>query len=111
MIRVLLAFALLAFPAAVAAQQEAATPPPPAATEAAPAGNDDEPEPEIVVQEERAKKVCETRRDTGSIIPKRICRTPEQVEAEQEEAQATLDLLSAQRDTANWIAESRGAGK
>jgi invasion protein IalB len=42
-------------------------------------------------QQEKPKKVCRTETATGSVMPKRVCRTPEQVEAEQEAAQRTLD--------------------
>ena len=33
-------------------------------------------------QHEKPKKICRTETATGSVMPKRVCRTPEQIEAE-----------------------------
>jgi hypothetical protein len=71
-------------------------------------GEDEASDPEIVVEREKPKRVCETRTDTGSIIPKRICRTPEQVAADEERARIIKDNLSRDRQTAQHVAESRG---
>jgi len=61
-----------------------------AADEAAPA-----PAPsEAAAQTEKPKKICRMETGTGSVMPKRVCRTPEQVEAEHERARTTLDERS-----------------
>ena len=33
-------------------------------------------------QQDKPKKVCRMETATGSVMPKRVCRTPEQIEAE-----------------------------
>lgn len=40
---------------------------------------------------EKPKKICRTETKTGSVMPKRVCRTPEQIKAEQDAAQDQLD--------------------
>ena len=61
-----------------------------AAEEAAPS-----PAPsEAAAQPEKPRKICRLETGTGSVMPKRVCRTPEQVEAEHERARTTLDERS-----------------
>jgi hypothetical protein len=72
------------------AEPPAATPTPQAASVAAPA--------------KKPKMICHNEVVTGSIMSKRVCRTPEQVEA---------DRLQAKRDTdslTDHLAACRGAG-
>ena len=64
-------------------------------------------EPEIVVEREKPKRICETQTGTGSIIPRRVCRTPEQVASDEERAGIIKDRLSRDRQTAQHTAESR----
>ena len=47
-----------------------------AADEAAPSPASSE------AQQEKPKKICRMETATGSVMPKRVCRTPEQIEAE-----------------------------
>jgi hypothetical protein len=42
------------------------------------------------------KLVCSTERPVGSNIPKRVCRTPEQIEREREAAQDKIRSMSQQ---------------
>lgn len=69
--------------------------------------SEDPGEPEIVVEREKPKRICETQTDTGSIIPRRVCRTPEQVASDEERARIIRDRLSRDRQTAQHTAESR----
>jgi hypothetical protein len=39
---------------------------------------------------EEQKLICETERPVGSNIPRRVCRTPEQIDREREAAQAKI---------------------
>jgi len=64
-------------------------------------------DPEIVVEREKPKRICVTQTDTGSIIPRRVCRTPEQVASDEERARIIKDRLSRDRQTAQHTAESR----
>ena len=43
---------------------------------------------------DKPKKVCRMETATGSVMPKRVCRTPEQVAADQEAARRTRDELN-----------------
>jgi hypothetical protein len=45
-------------------------------------------------QAEKPKKICRMETGTGSVMPKRVCRTPEQIEAEQEAAQRTREQMN-----------------
>ncbi len=46
---------------------------------------------------EKPKKICRMETGTGSVMPKRVCRTPEQVAAEQEAARRTRDEMNRNR--------------
>jgi hypothetical protein len=48
-------------------------------------------------QAEKPKKVCRMETGTGSVMPKRVCRTPEQVEADQEAARRTREAMDRSR--------------
>jgi hypothetical protein len=48
-------------------------------------------------QAEKPKKICRMETVTGSVMPKRVCRTPEQVAADQEAAQRTRDEMNRSR--------------
>jgi len=87
MIRLLFVAALLGAPAAVSAQS--AEPAAPAEQAAADAP--------IVVEGEKEKKICRTESSTGSIMPRRVCRTASEVARQQEEAQRQLDLARSER--------------
>ena len=73
---------LLCLPAAAHAAEETAP-----AT--APADDD--------AQAEKPKKVCRMETTTGSVMPKRVCRTPEQVAADQEAARRTREDMNRNR--------------
>lgn len=42
-------------------------------------------------QPEKPKKVCRMETGTGSVMPRRVCRTREQIEADHEAAERTRD--------------------
>ncbi len=44
-------------------------------------------------QPEKPKKICRMETATGSVMPKRVCRTPEQVAADEEAARRTREQL------------------
>jgi len=97
---------LLSLTAAGAVAQEtapAAAPAPTATSQPAPAQSQ---EPQIVVEAPRTTQVCEVRRETGSIVPKRVCRTVEQLAAETEEGQALMEQLTRDQDSKNHTAAS-----
>ena len=48
-------------------------------------------------QAEKPKKVCRMETSTGSVMPKRVCRTPEQVASEQEAARRTREEMNRGR--------------
>jgi hypothetical protein len=48
-------------------------------------------------QAEKPKKICRMETGTGSVMPKRVCRTPEQVAADQEAARRTRDEMNRSR--------------
>jgi len=48
-------------------------------------------------QADKPKKICRMETRTGSVMPKRVCRTPEQVEADQAAAHAALDDVERNR--------------
>ena len=70
---------LLAQGAAAAPPAAAATP---AASEAAPAAKPEKPK--------KPKLICQNETQTDTIIPRRVCRTPEQVAAEAKSAERLL---------------------
>jgi len=84
--RLLAATMLLGFPLAVSAEPAPSQIVTGTSQPAAQPAPDDHDEAPIVVEGERPKPICEIRRETGSITPRRICRTPEQVEADSEQA-------------------------
>ena len=42
-------------------------------------------------KEKKRKLICEDVSETGSFISKRVCKTPEQIEAERQASRATAD--------------------
>ena len=86
----LLFAALTASGAAAQADQARPQPASPPAVET-PAAEDDE---KIVVEGElpdEKRKVCEVRTSTGSIMPKRVCRTVAQIERDQRAALESME--------------------
>ena len=79
-IRVAAVALFLCAPVAVLAADEVPPPSPAPSEAAAPA--------------EKPKKICRMETGTGSVMPKRVCRTPEQIEAEHERARGQLDERS-----------------
>lgn len=108
--RLTIAVALAALPLPALAQADGV---PSTGAEAPPTEGDalpGEPAPEdenIVV---KGKKICERRVETGSIVPRRVCRTPEEVAAEQERSQRTLDRLRTEQNTERHTRESYRQG-
>ena len=91
----------------------AAAPPDRPGTEAAPRQASDDDDDEIVVEGETDKekrRVCETRATTGSIMPKRVCRTVAQIEAEERAARAALDRINRDREARDQIQLNREPG-
>ena len=94
------------------AQSEPVAPEPAPAPAATPAGDDNE-DQEIVVEGEVPKekrRVCETRVQTGSIMPKRVCRTVAQAEEEREAAHEAMERISRDRETRTLVQEINGVG-
>lgn len=48
-------------------------------------------------QAEKPKKICRMETGTGSVMPRRVCRTPEQVAADQEAARRTREEMNRNR--------------
>lgn len=48
-------------------------------------------------QAEKPKKVCRMETGTGSVMPRRVCRTPEQIAADQEAARRTREEMNRNR--------------
>ena len=63
-----------------------------AAGESAPAAGQSEDQ-----QAEKPKKICRMETATGSVMPKRVCRTPEQVAADEDAARRTRDAMNRNR--------------
>lgn len=88
-----------------------ASPPPQSASGAAPStqaqavtGDPDAQKPEAsgtaVAKKDKDKLVCESVQVTGSRIPKRVCRTQQQIDQERESAQKAL--RESERVNRNW---------
>ncbi|MGH6967019.1 MAG: hypothetical protein ACREE0_21260 [Phenylobacterium sp.] len=86
---------IYAFAGAILAQGAPAVPPAPPAQESAPASSE---------KPKKPKMVCHSEVAIGSIMQKRVCRTPEQVEADRLQAKRDTDSLS------DHLAACRGAG-
>jgi invasion protein IalB len=73
----------------------------------APAAAPAQPAPQAAAKAEKPKKpklICEDEGETGSFITKRVCRTPEQIEAERQASRNTAD------DTLDRAQLCRGKG-
>jgi hypothetical protein len=95
-------YIVLAFAGLLLAQAAAPTP-----TAVAPPQVTAPAEPAPVVKPEKANKqkmVCHSETATGSIMSKRVCRTPEQIEADRLQAKRDTDSLS------DHLAACRGTG-
>jgi len=68
-----------------------------AAGETAPTTTSSEGEAQAQAQAEKPKKICRMETGTGSVMPKRVCRAAEQVEADQEAARRTRDEMNRNR--------------
>jgi hypothetical protein len=96
------------------AQSDQATTQPPAASAVASAAQADTPTPDIVVEGEVPKerrRVCEMETVTGSIMPKRVCRTVAQIEEDERIARESLEIIQRDRDTRGFIQLSNEAGR
>jgi hypothetical protein len=74
------------------------------------ADDDDE---EFVVEGEVPKekrKICEMRTSTGSIVPKRVCRTVAQIEEDERLARDAMERVNRDRETRDTIQANRGPG-
>jgi hypothetical protein len=70
--------------------------------------------PEIVVEGEvppERRRVCQTETTTGSIMPRRVCRTVAQIEEEERVARESLEIIKRDRDSRNYVQMSREAGR
>lgn len=97
--RLFVAAALLLLPAAGHAQQSETPAAPPATQADAP----------IVVEGQKEKKVCRTETSTGSIMPRRICKTQAQIAREQADAQRALETARTLREGQDLTQVSREA--
>ena len=74
---------------------------------------DDNPDEEIVVEGEVPKekrKICTMRTDTGSIMPKRVCRTVAQIEADERAARDMVDRINRDREARDGVQSMRDPG-
>jgi hypothetical protein len=104
-----IALLLLALGSGAALAQSADAPP---SSQSAPAQAADGGE-EIVVEGEVPKerrKICTTRTETGSIVPKRVCRTVAQIEADELAARESVDRMNRDRETRDAIQAMREPG-
>jgi hypothetical protein len=70
-------------------------------------------DPTIVVEGETSKdkrRVCETRVSTGSIMPKRVCRTVAQIEQEERVAREAIERTNRDRETRDATQRIRESG-
>lgn len=84
---------------------------PPTANQGAQSADDDD--EEIVVEGEVPKekrKICEMRTSTGSIVPKRVCRTVAQIEEDERLARDAMERVNRDRETRDTIQANRGPG-
>ena len=80
------------------------------ATGPATTADDDEP---IVVEGEvprERRRVCENRVATGSIMPRRVCRTVAEAEAEREASLEAMERISREREARTLVQEINGVG-
>ena len=65
---------------------------------------------EIIVEGEVPKerrRVCEVQTTTGSIMPKRVCRTVAQIEEDERTARDSLEIIKRDRDSRGYVQMSR----
>jgi hypothetical protein len=77
-------------------------------------GPEDTKTPEIIVEGEVApeqRRVCEMQTTTGSIMPRRVCRTVAQIEEDERVARESLEIIKRDRDTRSFIQLSQEAGR
>ena len=108
-LRIMLLFLAMAPGAAIAQSEQTgrAAANPPAPGPAADADGD------IVVEGDVPKdkrKVCEMRTSTGSIVPRRVCRTVAQAEADERAGREAIDSVNRDRETRDTIQANRGPG-
>ena len=94
------------------AQSDGARPAPanPPAAQPTVAAEDDS---EIVVEGDVPKerrRVCETRVATGSIMPRRVCRTVAQAEAEREASLEAMEQINREREARTLTQEINNVG-
>lgn len=68
---------------------------------------------EIVVEGEVPKerrRVCEVQTTTGSIMPKRVCRTVAQIEEDERVARESMEIMRRDHDTRSFVELSRDQG-
>ena len=65
----------------------------PVAAHAAPEASATEHEHQAPANAEKPKKICRMETRTGSVMPKRVCRTAEQVQADEEAARQTRERM------------------
>ena len=69
---------------------------------------------EIIVEGEVPKerrRVCEMQTATGSIMPKRVCRTVAQIEEDERIARESLEIIKRDRDSRAFTQLSRESGR
>jgi hypothetical protein len=111
-VRIMLLFLVMAPGAAIAQSAQSEQADKPAANSPAPAPTTDA-DGDIVVEGDVPKnkrKVCETRTSTGSIVPRRVCRTVAQVEEDERAARDAIDSVNRDRETRDTIQANRGPG-
>ena len=63
-----------------------------------------------MVEGQKEKKVCRSETSTGSIMPRRVCKTQTQIAREQVEAQRALEAARALREATDLTRELNEAG-
>jgi len=106
------ALLIAAAPGGALAQSSAATKAAEPVAAAGPA--EDTKTPDIVVEGEvppEQRRVCQMETTTGSIMPRRVCRTVAQIEEDQRIARESLEIIKRDRDTRSHIQASSEAGR
>ena len=66
-----------------------------------------DPEGRIVVQGQREKKICHTESSTGSIMQRRVCRTPTEIAQNEARARAIMEGARQDMEMRRHIQENR----
>jgi hypothetical protein len=68
-----------------------------------------EPGQDVTVLGKKDKTICKTSTETGSILPKRVCRPASEWESARQRSLEQLERIEKEMETERWIRESRRA--